>query len=852
MKKLLIADGTNIMYRSFYGIRPFTTKSGLHTNAVYGSVTTLSRAVSDIAPDSVAVSFDLPTPTFRHKSYESYKATRKKAPEELVEQIEYVKKTVDAMGLHVVECEGYEADDILGTLSRKGENEGYEVYILTGDRDAYQLITDKTVVLYISNTGHMLFDRGALIEKYGAEPPVMVDIKALMGDSSDNIPGVPGIGEKTALKLISEYGSLDGIYGALEENSSAFSPSVAKKLASGKESAFLSFDLARIRCDAPVAETPDSLSYHGIDRDALKGIFAELEFYKLSERFGLSDAENTSAASEMPVIPEPAELLQSDIECIVEHPAVSFDGDSLYICSGEKIYKTPANGEISKKFFANHKIVCHDYKRLYGKLQSCGISAQCAFDTCLAAYVLRPGDSSYELSKIAMTYLSENITPKNGADEAYIVSKVAKSQLDELSRVDGEAEKAGGASASNVLYNIEIPLSPVLSEMERRGIAVDADGIRRYSDELLAAENQLAEYIYMMAGHPFNISSPKQLGTVLFDELKIPADKKTKSGHSTDADTLEGLRYKYDIVEYVLKYRQISKLRSTYGENLAAVADESGRIHTSFNQTVTATGRLSSTDPNLQNIPVRTDLGRELRRFFIAQSPEYILVDADYSQIELRILANISDDPVMSDAFLRGADIHASTAAEVFDVPEENVTKEMRTHAKAINFGIVYGIGAYSLSRDIHTSVKAAEEYIKNYLSTYVEVDKYLKATVAAAHEMGYVTTLFGRRRYIPEISASNKNTRSFGERVAMNSPIQGTAADVIKLAMINVENALRDELPTAKLILQVHDELIVECRREDADKAAEILKREMEGAVNLKGPLVVDVKCGASWYECK
>ena len=861
MSKLLLVDGSNIMFRSYYGIRPFTTKTGLFTNAVYGTVTTLSSVIGELHPDYAAIAFDLPAPTRRHREYADYKGTRRETPSELRMQIPYVRRAAESLGVHVIDAEGYEADDILGTLARRGEASGHDVYILTGDRDALQLITDKTKLIFITNKGHVLYDTATFESEYGMQPPRLVDLKALMGDSSDNIPGVPGVGEKTAKTLLAESGTLDRLYENIENIK--VTPKLREKLIAGRDSAYMSYSLATIDCDVPipaVAELEGTLEYTGHDKAAMAELFAELEFHKLAERFGISTSgapTSESAPEKAAPAPDAVPLTAAVADKLISSPGVTvaLTDDAIYIkadAGGERsdIYKTTPGDATAHKLLAAAPIICHDYKSLCTFLLPYNVKPHCAFDTQLAAYVLRAG-SAYDLPRVAMTYLGENTPPDRGEDAVTLIERLAAAMRTEFARVDAEAEAAGERPASEVLYNIELPLAPVLSEMEATGVRVDTDGLRRYSAELAKTEAALAEQIYMLAGHEFNINSPKQLGAVLFEELGLPAGKKTKSGYSTDAETLESLR-SYPIVEAILSYRQIAKLRGTYGDALADAADGNGRIHTSFNQTVTATGRLSSTDPNLQNIPVRTDLGRELRRYFTAQDEDHVLVDADYSQIELRLLSNISGDPVMSSAFLRGADIHAATAAEVFGVPEEAVTRELRSRAKAVNFGIVYGIGDYSLSRDIGTSRKTAAEYIANYLSTYKGVDEYLKGSVARAHERGYVTTLCGRRRYIPEVTASNKMTRAFGERVAMNSPIQGTAADVIKLAMIGVHRALGESGLDARLILQVHDELIVECARADAPAVEAILRREMESAMVLAVPLTVDIKTGDTWYDCK
>ncbi len=852
MKKLLIADGTNIMFRSFYGIRPFTTKAGLHTNAVYGFATMLTRQIEELSPDAVAVAFDLPEPTFRHKKFDAYKGTRRKAPEELTEQIEYVKRCAGAMGVHPIEVAGYEADDILGTLAKRGEAEGYEVYVFSGDRDVLQLITEKTKVIYITSKDNIIYDEALFRENYGSEPKRLVDIKALMGDSSDNIPGVRGIGEKTAKKLISDFGSLDAIYESID--TIAVTPSVREKLREGKESAYMSAELATILRDAPVGETLDELTYMGINRSALGGLFTELEFYKLYERFGLGERdESETEPSEAVTV---ADALPLDVKKAGsgENVTVYQSGELVYVLfDGEDtVYVTSLDSDESGRLFACSGVSAHGTKKLCARLMSLGVRPTLVFDTELAAYVLRSGESSYALERLLLTYLGESSVPERGEDAVHAVRRLAEAQKALLKKTSEEASARGLATSESLLYDLELPLVSVIADMEAEGFHIDVSGVLKYAETLKAAENALAEQIYFRAGHEFNINSPKQLGTVLFEELGLPTGRKTKTGYSTDADTLEGLRASYEIVDDILSYRQIAKLRGTYGESLAAMADENGRIHSTFNQTVTATGRLSSTDPNLQNIPVRTELGRELRRFFVPSGEGRVLVDADYSQIELRLLAAISDDETMKNAFIAGVDIHTSTASEVFGLPIEQVTKELRSRAKAVNFGIVYGIGDYSLARDIGTSRKTAAEYIANYLATYPKVDAYLKNTVAEGREYGYVTTLFGRRRYIPELNVSNKMTRAFGERVAMNSPIQGSAADIIKLAMINTSRALREAGLDAKLILQVHDELIIDSSREDAEAVKALLVREMENAVKLSVPLSAEVSVGESWYECK
>lgn len=857
MKKLLVADGTNIMFRSFYGIRPFTTKSGLHTNAVYGFTTMLTKHIEELTPDAVAVAFDLPEPTFRHKKFDAYKGTRQKAPEELTEQIEYVRRCADALGLHPIAVPGYEADDILGTLARMGEEEDCEVYVLSGDRDTLQLITNKTSVVYLTSKENILYDEAKFFENYGTEPKRLVDIKALMGDTSDNIPGVRGIGEKTAKKLISENGSLDAVYADLD--SLAATASVKEKLRAGREAAYMSAELATITRFVPLEVKLDELDYTGYDAEKLAALFSELEFYKLSERFGLNASDNGSIDKSGNTVKIAAEVqsarkLTSDALINAESVTAWLDGNDIYIAAdgSDEIYVTEASSAEAKEIFSRASVTTHGSKKLYSRLASYGVTPKLSFDTELAAYVLRSGESSYDIERLMLTYLGEGNAPVRGEELVLAVGRLAEAERKLLKKASDEARARGIATSEELLYDIELPLVPVLAEMEAVGFHIDINGVLEYAKMLGKAEQTLAEQIYFRAGHEFNINSPKQLGTVLFDEMGLPAGKKTKTGYSTNAETLENLRYSYEIADDILNYRQIAKLRGTYGESLAAMADENGCIHSTFNQTVTATGRLSSTDPNLQNIPVRTELGRELRRFFVPSAEDRVLVDADYSQIELRLLAAVSDDETMKHAFISGADIHASTASEVFGVPMEQVTGELRSRAKAVNFGIVYGIGDYSLSRDIGTTRKEAAQYIENYLSTYKKVDEYLKNAVSEAKEHGYVTTLFGRRRYIPEINVSNKQTRAFGERVAMNSPIQGTAADIIKLAMINTSRALKREGLDAKLILQVHDELIVDSSKKDAEAVKALLVREMENAVKLSVPLSVEANVGDSWYECK
>ncbi len=823
MKKLLIVDGNSILNRAFYGIRPLSTGDGLPTNAVYGFINILKKHLDALKPEALVCAFDLKAPTFRHKMFDGYKANRKGMPDELAAQLPYAKEVADAMGFRVATCEGWEADDILGTLAAMGDGEDYHSYILTGDRDSLQLITEKTSVILVKTKEDILYTPEKFTEEYGITPEQFVHVKALMGDTSDNIPGVAGIGEKTALKLIMNTGSLDGLYA--DETLGGAGKSAKEKLISGKESAYMSYELAKISREAPVGFELSELSSQQ-KNDKLRELFARLEFSAFLSRFDLGEASETVKKLDIPEIGEGT---------VSGKIAVSFDGENIIAYDGKnRISASPED----MKAVLEAGVICHDYKKLFYALIPYGIVPECTFDTMAAAYLLSPGESSYPIEKTALRYLGVQY---EGGEE------VVARALEEVLR-----EKIAETGMSSVLTEIEIPLAPVLAEMEHIGFTLDTSGLRTYIGELSAVQDELAARIYMAAGREFNINSPKQLGEVLFEEMGLPVLKKTKTGYSTDADTLSKLRAGNPIVEDILDYRHVAKLVGTYGENLIALCDGESKIHTSFNQTGTATGRLSSVDPNMQNIPVKGELGREMRRYFKAKSEDYVLIDADYSQIELRLLAEISGDEVMTDAFREGVDIHASTASRVFGVPLHMVTPQLRSRAKAVNFGIVYGIGDYSLSQDIGVSRKAAREYIDSYLATYTGVADYLTNTVADAREKGYTVTPSGRRRPIPELGAKNKNLQAFGERVAMNSPIQGGAADIIKIAMINVRRALREANIDASLILQVHDELIIEAHRDCADKAAEILKREMESAVKTDVPLTADVGMGENWLEAK
>ena len=822
-KCFLIIDGNSIVNRAFYGIRPLSTKDGLPTNATYGFLTILHRHIEQLSPDYAAIAYDLKAPTFRHRMFDGYKATRHGMPPELAEQFPWAKQCAEALGLTAFTAEGYEADDILGTLAARAAQQGIDVYILTGDRDSLQLINDRVRVLLATNTDTLTMDRAAFTEKYGIMPEQFVDVKALMGDASDNIPGVSGVGEKTALKLISQKGSLDGVYADLSALDCG--PSVKAKLEAGRDSAMLSRSLARICTDAPIDGTVEDCAYHGMKREALYALCTRLEFSALIKRFGLEQKTESAMLAQKELSETEAAALPADpIYAVIRIDA------GFALCDGQTVFLTPG-------LPPQIRICVTDAKTFY---RDVGVRDQIVFDLSLAAYLLAPTAADYSLSRLVFTYLGRELP--HGASAAVTAMAELRPLLTDLLQQQNQY---------GLFEKIELPLAFVLADMEQAGFLVDRDELAAFGEKLDRSAADAAARIYEYAGREFNINSPKQLGEVLFETLRLPAAKKTKTGYSTNAEVLEKLRPYHPIIGLILDYRQVVKLKSTYVDGLLRVADPDGRVHTSFNQTVTATGRLSSTEPNLQNIPVRTELGREMRRFFRAK-PGYLLADADYSQIELRLLAHIAGDPTMIEAFKQGVDIHTVTASQVFGVPAEAVTPEMRKSAKAVNFGIVYGISDFSLAQDIGVTKNEAGLYIKNYLARYPEVSRYMTEVVELARREGYVTTLFGRRREIPELSSPKKMTAAFGERVAMNSPIQGSAADIIKLAMLHVDRALRESGLDARLILQVHDELIVEVRADQADEAARILQREMEQVTALAVPLVADVCTGQTWYECK
>ncbi len=844
--KLLAIDGNSIINRAFYGIKLLTTKDGRFTNAVYGFITILNRLREAEEPDGIAVAFDVKKPTFRHEKYAEYKAGRHATPPELLEQFAPLKEWLRAMGYAVIECEGFEADDILGTLATLCEKTGNQCVIATGDKDSLQLISDSVkVVLSATRMGApeiISYDKAALFEKYGLTPEQMIELKALMGDSSDNIPGVAGIGEKTATDLISRFGSIDYIYEHLDELD--IKAGVKAKLETGKESAFFSRWLGTICRTAPIDNDPESYRNKERDDAAVAELMTSLEFFKLMEKMGISPTAVKKADT-------PAEA-----KAFTEVSAEEFSArskDTLYMVSSENGFGVCNGGlctEISKEkglaLIGNKNIAkgYYDYKNIYKFAVSNGVYPENAvFDSMLAGYVCNPSASSYDIERLAAEYSAEvQIETENEAVRlAALNAQVSKALETELEKTEQD----------KLFYDIELPLAAVLGDMELAGVLIDAEALKTHGILLSERIETLEKEIYDLIGYELNLNSPKQLGVALFEHLGLPCKKKTKSGYSTNAEVLEELRDQHPAVALILKYRGLAKLKSTYCDSLLQSVAADGRIHSTFNQTETRTGRISSLEPNLQNIPVRTDEGKVFRKFFISDEGK-TLIDADYSQIELRVLAHMANDPVMCKAFSSGADIHTSTAAQVFGMPIEMVTPIMRSRAKAVNFGIVYGIGAFSLAKDIGVSNKEARDYISSYLNTFKGVDRFMNQSIENAKEKGYVTTLFGRRRYLPELSSSNHMLRSFGERVARNAPIQGTAADIIKIAMVNVFARLKAEQLDARLILQVHDELIIEAADESADKAAQILREEMENAVKMAVALTVDVNTGKSWYEAK
>ena len=885
--KLMVIDGNSILNRAFYGIKLLTTKDGLPTNAVYGFLNILLKLTDEEKPDALCVTFDRKAPTFRHLAYEGYKAQRKGMPDELAAQLPVIKDVLDAMNIPRYELDGWEADDLIGTIAARDTAAGWDTVVVTGDKDSLQLVTESTRVKLVSTrmgqttTKEMTPD--SFREQYGFDPIHIIDLKALMGDASDNIPGVKGIGEKTAMDLIQRYQSVSAIYAGLDTLEAK--PAVLKKLAEGAEQAKLSYELATIHTDAPIDFTPEDARRKEPDGPALYELLLKLEFAKLIDKLGLKAVQGDapageaafSGACESEVVADSARLeellalwrgLDSvDVLATPDLNVVCVEWWESEAASHAAVLRADTlegyNEGLKALFAVDIKKNTHDVKTLLSRLLDEGIAGEgFVFDTALAAYLLAPTDGSYELEKLGMTYFNQEF-PK--AKDTYLAADAFTPLADQgavLGALMGHTALIGALKQvlaprleelgmHDLYYGVELPLCPVLAEMEHLGMLVDRQALAGFGallDERIRADEAL---IYELAGEQFNINSTQQFGHILFDKLGLPPVKKTKTGYSTSAEVLEKLRGRHPVVEAVLDYRQLAKLKSTYVDGLMKVIAPDGRIHTSFQNTVTATGRLSSTEPNLQNIPVRTELGAELRRMFVAPEGK-VLVDADYSQIELRLLAHIAGDEHMIAAFRSGEDIHTVTASQVFGVPPESVTHEMRRRAKAVNFGIVYGISDFSLSQDIGVTRAEAREYMEKYFEKYSGVHAYMTRVVEQAKENGWVSTLMGRRRWLPELKSSNFNLRSFGERVALNMPIQGTAADIIKLAMIKVRDKLLSEGLEARLVLQVHDELIVECPEGETERVKALLEGEMEHVVELALPLTAEAHAGRSWAEAK
>ena len=842
--KVLAIDGNSIINRAFYGIKLLTTKDGQYTNAVYGFINILNKLIEKENPDGIAVAFDLKAPTFRHKRYAEYKAGRKGMPDELASQMPVLKNWLTLSGYTCVECEGFEADDILGTLGRLCEESGNECVISTGDRDSLQLISDKTrVLLAATKMGRpeiIDYTKEALFEKYGLSPDEMIELKALMGDSSDNIPGVAGVGEKTATDLITRFHNIDNIYENLEAID--IKDSVRKKLEAGRESAYLSRELGTICKTAPINENIEDYKCKPMQKEELARLMTSLEFFKLMEKMGLEpDNRQISLDFDDEDSAEFTVCSSGDVKLQGEIDVFSEDGEFAAVCDDKIFLLTEEDFEkiLNDETLAKR---VYDYKNIYKKYG--GIKNVC-FDAMLAGYLCNPSSSSYSAQRLAQEYGA--VLPEKLSSEQEIIKKTCLFSL-ACNNLEKELEKT---EQKDLLLKIELPLAKVLGDMEQKGFLVDKEGLCDLSKELGERISVIEKEIFSLVGYEFNLNSPKQLGVALFEKLGLPAKKKTKSGYSTNAEVLEELKNLHPAVEMLLEYRQLAKLKSTYADGLQECVAEDGRIHTTFNQTEARTGRISSLEPNLQNIPVRTEEGKRLRKYFTAPEGR-VLCDADYSQIELRVLASIANDENMISAFKNGVDIHTATASQVFGIPVDMVSPLMRSRAKAVNFGIVYGIGAFSLSKDIGVTRAEANEYIKNYLAGYPQVADYMENTITKAKADGFVKTMFGRRRYLPELNNSNGMMRAFGERVARNAPIQGTAADIIKLAMIKVFERLEKEIPSASLILQVHDELIVECDRNDAEKVCRLLREEMQSSASLAVELTAEAAYGKDWLEAK
>ncbi len=894
MSKLIVVDGNSIVNRAFYGImgsKMLQTADGTYTNAVYGFLAILFKELDEVKPDYIAVAFDLKAPTARHKMYDGYKANRKGMPEELAEQMPILKDVLRAMNITIIEKEGYEADDVLGTLSRIGENSGLDVVLLTGDRDSFQLATDK-VSIYIprtkaGKTETEIFNRDKVLEVYGVEPKQMIEVKGLQGDTSDNIPGVPGIGEKTALSLVKKYGTIDHLYECVENNTDDLKGKQREKIAENKELAMLSKTLGTINLETPIEKSIEDLKMKEWNKSEVYKIFKELKFNRYIDRFNLKDEivedDNTEPAVTMDFEKEiiGADKFNELKKKVIENKVCYFyvetveDGNSIikkkiksisiYIKDENKVYDYKVSNILElKDIFENEEVLkcSYDLKDIYILCEEAEINPKnFMFDIRIAGYLLNSTTNQYSISDLMNEYLEIDINVDDGKQEQLNLFDVQEEKENEqiavyaysIGNLHDVLEKDLKENGMYDLFNnIEMPVLEVLADMQYRGMYVDKNELIAYGDELKVKLDELTNKIHELAGEEFNINSTKQLGEVLFEKLKLPVIKKTKNGYSTDVDTLEKLQCEHEIIEYILEYRQLAKLNSTYIEGMIPYINKNtGRIHSYFHQTVTATGRISSTEPNLQNIPTRIEIGKKLRKVF-KPAENKIFLDADYSQIELRVLAHVSKDETMVDNFIHDEDIHAQAASRVFGVPLDEVTKELRSKAKAVNFGIVYGISDFGLAGQIHSSRKQAKQYIEQYLEKYNGIKTFMDEAVEDAKKKGYIETMYNRRRYIPELTSKSYMVRKFGERVAMNTPIQGTAADIMKIAMINVFRELKNRNLNSKIVLQVHDELLIETDIKEKDEVREILVNNMEHAAKLLVPLKVEVAEGENWYDAK
>lgn len=864
--KLMVLDGNSVINRAYYGVRALTTKDGFFTNAIYGFLNILEKLRTEEQPDALCVTFDLKAPTFRHLAYDGYKATRHPMPDELAMQLPMMKDILRAMRIPIFECEGWEADDVIGTIGKQCGRANWDCVIVTGDRDSLQLIdehvTVKLVSSKLSQSVAVNYDPARFREEYGFDPIHLIDLKALMGDSSDNIPGVAGVGPKTATQLLLDYGTLDGIYAHLD----AIKDKLRAKLEQGRESAYMSYDLATIRCEAPIDFSPEDCRVQQPDNDMLYQLFTRLEFTRQIARYGLHAPQETVEAGAFAgtctseTVTDAARAAELAAAFQKEHYVniiAEPDLSGIAVETGESGYYF-SDFALSDDFMltifgASVKKVTHDCKPLMRRLLEQGYPAEgFIFDTALAAYDLDATRGSYDLDSVVQQHLGFAIgradSEQVGKDAARVCSRLAEAAA-VGALYEALPEKLTKNSMEKLYYEIELPLCRVLAEMEAAGVKADQMALISFGNMLQSRIEAAEQTIFGYAGKKFNINSTKQLGQILFDELGLPAGKKTKSGYSTNADVLEKLRGKHPIIDAILDFRAMTKLKSTYADGLVKQIADDGRIHTTFQNMVTATGRLSSTDPNLQNIPVRTELGSEIRKMFVP-SDGCVFVDADYSQIELRVLAHMSGDSAMCDAFRRGQDIHTRTAAEIHGVPMDQVTPEMRRSAKAVNFGIVYGISGFGLARNAHITRREADGFIRTYFERYPGVRAFMDACVEKGRALGYAETLFGRRRELFELASPNRNVRSFGERAAMNTPVQGTAADIIKLAMVQVARRLEEGGYRARLILQVHDELVVECPLAEADEVSALVQSTMEGVVSLKVPLLAEVSRGSDWEK--